>query len=419
MRTRSSFAAAHRSALAALATAALGAATVLVGGAASASPAAATLVVDDNLACPGATFSTISSAVAAANPGDTIKVCAGIYPETVNVDKSLTFLGAKAGFDGRKKRKKLNKESVVVSLQGDFVMQPGVDDVTIDGFTLQGAGSDAFTADAIEAFAGGSGFTIVNNVIRDNELGINLQNPDPSHPTEIARNAFINNSLGTTAEGGTAIFISNGPANNTTIENNSFSLDRETAINFAGDPNNPSRGLVVADNSSKNDSTFVVATNSVDALIDGNSISYSGSTNGSGILDFGSNTALRISSNTISGGNGSGTSGIRIAAFTGVPSVATTVVDNAVSGRYNGIRVTDGYDDLYLASNTVTGSTNVGILVETGNTGNVFLRNVVRTSAVHDCEDDTTGSSSAGTANVWRHDSGNSGNSSPIGTCPA
>src|SRR5262245_27839250 len=45
------------------------------------SASAATLVVDDDLTCPGATFTTIQAAVNAALPNDTIQVCAGSYPE--------------------------------------------------------------------------------------------------------------------------------------------------------------------------------------------------------------------------------------------------------------------------------------------------------------------------------------------------
>ncbi len=171
-------------------------------------------------------FSTISGAVAAASAGDTIKVCAGIYPETVNVDKSLTFLGAKSASTHAKHRNHLAQESVVVSLSGDFVIAGGVDDVTIDGFTLRGAGSDEVTADAIEAFGGGSGYTFVNNVIRDNLLGINLQNPDGSQPALIAATPSSTTAKEPPEKGGTAVFISNGPANSTTIESNSFTGHR-------------------------------------------------------------------------------------------------------------------------------------------------------------------------------------------------
>src|SRR5690349_12290794 len=64
--------------------------------------AASTLLVDDDMVqCPSATYSTISSAVLAAAPGDTIKVCAGSYHELVTVNKQLTILGAQSGVDAR------------------------------------------------------------------------------------------------------------------------------------------------------------------------------------------------------------------------------------------------------------------------------------------------------------------------------
>ena len=53
----------------------------------------ATLVVNNNAAntsspCKTAAFTTISSAVVAANAGDTILVCPGTYPEAVYINKS-------------------------------------------------------------------------------------------------------------------------------------------------------------------------------------------------------------------------------------------------------------------------------------------------------------------------------------------
>jgi parallel beta-helix repeat protein len=372
----------------------------------------ATLIVDDNMACPGAAFTTISAAVAVASPGDTIQVCAGIYPETVNVDKQLTFEGAKANVDARSNRNTLALESIVASSGGAFVVG-SVNDVTINGFTLRGANNEG--AAAIGAFSGGSGITVINNVIRDNQNGMRESNPDGTHPANIRHNAFLNNSLGSTGNGGTGIFITSGPANNTYIQENKFTLHRETAINFAGDPSNPSANLVVIDNTSSNDSTFVVATDSTNALVDGNTIKYSGSTNGSGILDFGSNTNLRIAYNTISGGNNVGTSGIRVRNLSVTPSTGTTIVNNHVSGRYNGIRMTDT-DGMYIASNTVSTSSNDGILGESGS-NNILSRNHVSLSSIHDCEDDTTGSLTAGTANTWDDDSGTSNNSIPLGIC--
>ena len=46
--------------------------------------------------CSNAEFSTISAAVAAANPGATIVVCPGTYVEDVTVEKPLTIVGSAA-----------------------------------------------------------------------------------------------------------------------------------------------------------------------------------------------------------------------------------------------------------------------------------------------------------------------------------
>jgi len=55
---------------------------------------AATLVVDDDGAqCAQAAYASIQPAVDAAQPGDTVKVCAGNYAEQVTVAKPLTLTG--------------------------------------------------------------------------------------------------------------------------------------------------------------------------------------------------------------------------------------------------------------------------------------------------------------------------------------
>ena len=130
----------------------------------------------------------------------------------------------------------LATESVVDSLNGGFIIDGGVNGVTIDGFTIEGAGSDSVNAYGVEAFQGSSGLTVLNNIIRDNLEGINFQNPD-QQPALIEHNNFINNNNGTTAEGGTGVFISNGPANSTSIVQNKFTGHRQTAVNFAGSSN--------------------------------------------------------------------------------------------------------------------------------------------------------------------------------------
>ena len=167
------------------------------------------------------------------------------------------------------------------------------------------------------------------------------------------------------------------------------------------------------------DSTFVVATNSNGAVIAHNKVTVKTpfANQGTGILDFGSNVNLSITDNQIKGGAASGTSGINIRALSGVPSTNTRATNNHVNNRYNGVRLTDNVTGDTVSGNHIAGSQNDGIFMESGSS-NKFLKNEVKTSSVHDCQDLTSGTGTAGTANQWTGNSGASNNSSPAAICP-
>src|ERR1700729_4120957 len=78
-------------------------------------------------------YATIQAAVNAAAPGAVINVDAGTYNETVTVSKTLTIRGAQAGVDARNAR---GAESIVYATQTVFYVT--ANDVTIDGFTIEG-----------------------------------------------------------------------------------------------------------------------------------------------------------------------------------------------------------------------------------------------------------------------------------------
>jgi hypothetical protein len=123
---------------------------------------AATLVVDDNSACPGASFTSIQAAVNAAAPGDTIQVCAGTYNENVDVPAALSGLtinGAQAGVPvtGR-----VFGSPVESTVNGQITVRPV--NVKIDGISLTRS-VPAFAAFGIVVKAGADGAVITNNII--------------------------------------------------------------------------------------------------------------------------------------------------------------------------------------------------------------------------------------------------------------
>src|SRR5437667_1443114 len=98
--------------------------------AASAPRGSATLFVDDDgQQCPQAKYSSIGAAIAAADPGDKIKVCPGLYNETVVVNKTgLALLGS------------TNGSTVETCLRGDDAANPTKDSVVNGQVRLEANG---------------------------------------------------------------------------------------------------------------------------------------------------------------------------------------------------------------------------------------------------------------------------------------
>ena len=118
-----------------------------------------------------------------------------------------------------------------------------------------------------------------------------------------------------------------------------------------------------------------------------------------------------ISDNVIDGGAGNG-----IRTSTGLPLTgAVTVTNNQVNARTNGIAFQVAVQGTEISGNTVTNSTVNGIHLEAGVAAAVVSGNTISGSAAVDCQDDSTGGGTAGTANTW---TGNTGTTTqPAGLC--
>src|SRR3989454_9465495 len=130
--------------------------------------------------CTNPGYATIGAAVAAAMPGDTIKVCPGFYAEQVNVNKNnLALLGAQAGVDARTRPFVPDPTTQSIIDHPCGPVQFRADDVELNGFTVQGSTlPDPCFLSGIWSNPGSSGtnggFKILYNIVQDNISGIEL-----------------------------------------------------------------------------------------------------------------------------------------------------------------------------------------------------------------------------------------------------
>ena len=89
-----------------------------------------------------ADFPTISSAISAANAGDTIIVAAGVYNEHVVINvPNLTLLGAQANVDARMRTYIPTNESIITFATPAFgtgILNIASPNLVFNGFTVQG-----------------------------------------------------------------------------------------------------------------------------------------------------------------------------------------------------------------------------------------------------------------------------------------
>lgn len=106
--------------------------------------------------CPsGCAFSEVHEAIYAANPGDTVYVCAGTYKENVYIEKNITLVGAGAGktiIDGQ-------AQNSVIGIK------PGLTAVTIRDMTLTNGKSPGVGGGISN---GTAQTTLINLVITEN-----------------------------------------------------------------------------------------------------------------------------------------------------------------------------------------------------------------------------------------------------------
>jgi hypothetical protein len=330
------------------------AATLVLGWATTAT--AAIRYVNPDGVCGGNSpcYTTIQAAIDASISGDTIKVADATYNESVNINKSLTLQGAQAGVDARNRS---GAESVINNSCSP--VQITADNVTLDGFTVQGSTqSDPCTIAGIwmnpGAVGGGNGAQILNNIVQNNIAGIEFDNSG-AMPAKVQFNLIrSNNNPGPGS--GNGIETDFGLMN-ATIDSNKFI--GQTSSSFIVMGGTSTSGVTVSNNTLDAGIALfacsgitITGNSSIGNTVDG-TIYFGGGVSGvtvsSNVLNngvegvvsedpysIGANSSVTVSPNNCIAGNS--TNGLRVAhsSYTGVLSAMNNWWGAASGPNYNG-----------------------------------------------------------------------------------
>lgn len=392
-----------------------------------------TFTVDDNRAeCPQAQFTSIEAAVLFAPAGATIKVCPGTYAEKVTAVKPVVLQGVRKGFNDPRNPPDPAKEPVVVNAgQGAFDVT--ADDVTIDSFRIQGANITVanYPGAGVDMDAG-SNRRITDNVVTGNGIGVHITGAQQR--LDVERNVFIGNNRGPNPNyiPTGAIFNDDGAIDNSRIAVNAFSKNDQFDINIGGGSNG---GLDIDHNVISDDDTFLVIGRTTGTDVYGN---FGQRMTGNFVYAFGDNRNLEIDGN-----RGTGVSGVSGTAILTVdPSFQASTADsgtqisrNDMSRFFNGVRLANavnanvfennlsnndgngirlggglGVTDSRVSNNETNGNDMNGIVADANSARNTIDRNRAQGNTLFDCRDDSAGTGTAGTANYWIQDIGNTQN---------
>ncbi|MEA2421459.1 MAG: hypothetical protein QOF55_558, partial [Thermoleophilaceae bacterium] len=282
----------------------------------------------DTTDCQSSPCATINYAIGQASPGDTIDVAAGTYStEVVDVSKRVRLEGAQSGVDARARTGAPGTESILNNAGGGFNLT--VSGASVDGFLVRDATAVPLQA-GIALSGSASGYRVVNNIIRDNTVGISLNSDGVTHSV-LQHNAFVdNNKAG--LHGGTAIY-GNLALGDVLIDANSFTGSTSGALITSQKRAND---VSFTNNTLTNDSS-VTLYNTHGASIQGNMIA---SSNAAAVYLGGGNASVDIRGNTISGGlAGNGVTVADDGTFPAAPNRGVTVAGNTITQKLNGILV--------------------------------------------------------------------------------
>lgn len=301
--------------------------------------------VPPGTSCSAPGYNTISLAIAAASPGDTIKVCAGTYSEQLSITKSLTLLG-------------LGTQSNPTTIKPNSV-------------TANAAGGGAFGPSsspeaAIILVSGTTGVTIVNVVVDGSLASVSITScAPPSYEgvlfsgasgtlvNSVVTNFYQSSTLyyGCQSSAGLAVLVQTP-----TSEASTVSISNNVVTNYQKD------GIACNDAGSM-------------CSINGNTVSplaAATSANAPNGIQVAYGAVAKVSHNTVTGNECNSvdcgpnliTQSSAVGILTLQSGAGTVVTGNTVTG--NDVGIASAQDAVKVTGNTVTNNRYVGIYQDDG-----------------------------------------------------
>jgi len=344
-------------------------------------------------------FRTIQAAVDAADPGDTIRVCPGLYRETVKVaTEDLTIKGANAGRDATAHGR--GRESIVTNIDAKGTVQLLEDDITWDGFTIRGVpnvrnGPGMYTSPAH------SGYLVRDTIFLDNGFGMHLGS-DGKHPTLVCRNRFTANNEFEGPGGANGVYSDEG-AQQVLTTSNLFEGHNGAAVFFA-DKAKLQRDVLIEDNKSVDDLSFATIFNSNRVRVTSNWIKarvgdaqFPGPA--SAIFIGARNDDIVVQKNTIKSASGNGIDITNSGEPGTTPAPPTNVIvrkNKVEHAQLSGIEVSaTGVGQYQVLANRSLTNTKFGIHFAPGTKGGTVTGNTALGNEMVDCKDQS------GPLNTW------------------
>jgi len=352
------------------------------GGATAAAPQ--TLVVDDDRSqCAGAGFTSIQAAVDAAQAGDLIRVCPGLYAESVTIDKPLALkadpdaIEALDCFQPTFPELATNQYAIVDPAGNAFstAFTLRADGVVLGGFVVQGASVGIDAADSY------SGYRLHHNLIWSNTLFAVDFGSDGTQQSRVDNNCIRQNRFGLVSElDDDAVWpdLGNRMANardliNARIDHNATFQNR-AGLEAAG-PGRHDR-VTFEHNVLRGDRDAILLQNSDASAIVDNQLSPTRF----GIGVGGASTRLAVRGNLIEAGL-QGIVFVPPSFFIDqfpTPVTAALVSENVVTGEtFDGmVAAADRLHDSLLLNNVTSDNARDGIVLRLANSGNTVRGNI-------------------------------------------